>query len=142
MASLRLFEPTLSDPMDSLLRRFMTPMRLDRNMEELDIRVDIVEKEGAFKVRADLPGVRKEDINVRIDGNMVQIDAETKQEKDIREEGGKVLRSERFYGSVSRTFSLAQDVDESKAIAKYENGVLTLELPKKTSTAAKRLAIS
>jgi HSP20 family protein len=142
MASLRLFDPTLNDPLDTMFRRFLSPMRMDRNLEELDIRVDVMEKNGAFKVRADLPGVKKEDINVRIDGNIVQIDAETKKEKDVKEEGGKLLRSERYYGSVSRTFSLAQDVDESKAVARYEDGVLTLDLPKKATTASKRLAIS
>jgi HSP20 family protein len=142
MASLRLFDPTLNDPLDTMFRRFLSPMRMDRNLEELDIRVDVMEKNGAFKVRADLPGVKKEDINVRIDGNIVQIDAETKKEKDVKEEDGKVLRSERYYGSVSRTFSLAQDVDEAKAVAKYEDGVLTLDLPKKATSASKRLAIS
>ena len=142
MASLRLFEPTLSDPLDTMFRRFMAPMRVEKNLDELDIRIDVVENDGHFKVKADLPGVKKEDINVRIDGNIVQIDAETKQEKDVKDEGGKVLRSERYYGAVSRTFSLAQDVDESKAVAKYENGVLTLDLPKKATTTSKRLAIS
>lgn len=142
MASLRLFEPTVTDPMDIMFRRFLTPMRSDRTPEELSIRVDVVEQDRGFKVRADLPGVKKEDINVRIDGNIVQIDAESKEEKDIKDEGGKILRCERYCGMVSRTFSLAQDVDESKAVAKYENGVLTLELPKKTSTASKRLEIN
>lgn len=142
MASLRLFEPTVTDPLDIMFRRFLTPMRSDRSADELSIRVDVMEKNGAFQVRADLPGVKKEDINVRIDGNIVQIDAESKQEKDIKDEGGKLLRSERYCGSVSRTFSLAQDVDETKAVAKYEDGVLTLDLPKKTTTASKRLAIN
>jgi HSP20 family protein len=119
----------------------MSPTRLERSNEELDIRVDVVEKDGIFKIRADIPGVKKEDINVRIDGNMVQIDAETKQEKDFKSNGDKVLRSERYYGSVSRVFTLTQDVDESKAVAKYENGVLTLDLPKKATSSAKRLDI-
>ena len=142
MASLRLFEPTLNDPFESMFRRFMSPMRMERNLDELDIRVDVVEKDGHFKVRADLPGMKKEDINVRIDGNIVQIDAETKQDKEFKEDGGKMLRSERYYGAVSRSFTLAQDVDESKAVAKYEDGVLTLDLPKKETTASKRLSIS
>lgn len=141
MASLRLFEPTLNDPFDSMFRRFMAPMRADRSLDELDVRVDVVEKDGMFQVRADLPGVKKEDINVRIDGNLVQIDAETKGEKEFKENGGKVLRSERYYGSVSRAFTLAQDVDEATAKAKYENGVLTLELPKKATSATKRLTV-
>jgi HSP20 family protein len=142
MASLRLFEPALNDPFESMFRRFLAPARMDRALEELDVRVDVVEKNGAFKVRADLPGVKKEDINVRIDGNLVQIDAETKGEKEFKGSGDKVLRSERYYGSVSRAFTLTQDVDETKAVAKYEDGVLTLDLPKKATSASKRLTIS
>jgi HSP20 family protein len=142
MSSLRLFEPALNDPFDSLLRRFMTPMRFERSLDELDIRVDVLDKDGFFKICADLPGVKKEDISVRIDGNLVQIDAETKSEKEFKDNGGKLLRNERYYGAVSRAFSLSQDVDETKAVAKYEDGVLTLELPKKTTTASKRLTIN
>jgi HSP20 family protein len=142
MASLRLFEPALNDPFESMFRRFLSPTRIDRTLDELDVRVDVVEKNGTFKVRADLPGVKKEDINVRIDGNLVQVDAETKGEREFKGEGDKVLRSERYYGSVSRAFTLPQDVDEGKAVAKYEDGVLTLELPKKATSAAKRLAVN
>lgn len=142
MASLRLFEPALNDPFESMFRRFLSPTRIDRTLDELDVRVDVVEKNGTFKVRADLPGVKKEDINVRIDGNLVQLDAETKGEREFKGEGDKVLRSERYYGSVSRAFTLPQDVDEGKAVAKYEDGVLTLELPKKATSAAKRLAVN
>ncbi len=142
MPNLRLFEPTIADPFESMFRRFMAPVRIDRNLENLDIRVDVVEKDGSFKVRADLPGVKKEDINVRIDGNLVQINAQTLDEKEFQGEDGKVLRSERYCGSVSRAFTLTQDVDEAKATAKYENGILTLELPKKASSASKRLTIS
>lgn len=142
MSNLRLFEPALNDPFDSLLRRFMTPMRFERSLDELDIRVDVLDKDGMFKICADLPGVKKEDISVRIDGNLVQIDAETKSEKEFKENGGKLLRNERYYGAVSRAFSLSQDVDETKAVAKYEDGVLTLELPKKATSASKRLTIN
>lgn len=142
MASLRLFDPTLNDPIETMFRRFAAPLRFERNLENLDIRIDVVEKDDHFKVRADLPGVKKEDINVRIDGNIVQIDAETKGEKEFKEDGGKVLRSERYYGSVSRTFTLTQDVDDAKAVAKYENGVLTLDLPKKATSVSKRLTVS
>ena len=85
--------------------------------------------------------MKKDDISVRIDGNIIQIDAEAKKQKDTKESGGKVLRSERWEGAVSRTFSVAQDVDDTKATAKYEDGVLTLELPKKATTATKRISI-
>lgn len=141
MSNLRLFEPVLNDSFESMFKRFMAPMRVETDTGSLDVRVDVTEKDGTYTVRADLPGVKKDEINVRIDGNMVQIDAEVKHEKDTKDSGGKVLRSERYYGAVSRAFTLAQDVDEAKATAKYENGVLTLELPKKATTASKRLAI-
>jgi len=141
MSNLRLFEPALNDPFESMFRRFMAPLRSERSLEELDVRLDVVEKDGNFKVRADLPGVKKENINVRIDGNLVQIDAETKDEKEFKGDGGKVVRSERYYGSVSRAFTLAQDVDEAKATAKYEDGVLTLDLPKKAGGGSKRLTV-
>lgn len=141
MSNLRLFEPALSDSFESMFKRFMAPMRVDADTGSLDMRVDVTEKDGTYTVRADLPGVKKEDINVRIDGNIVQIDAEAKRQKDTKEGGGKVLRSERYYGAVSRAFTVAQDVDEAKATAKYEDGVLTLELPKKATSASKRLAV-
>lgn len=141
MSNLRLFDPAIADPFESMFRRFMAPMQLDRRLDDLDMPVDIIEKDGMFKVRADIPGVKKEDINVRIDGNLVQIEAHTKDEKDFKENGGKVLRSERYSGMVSRTFSLAQDVDDAKATAKYEDGVLTLDLPKKAGSSSRTLAI-
>ena len=144
MSRLSLFDPSFSEPVESMFRRFMTPRLFDKDLfEGMDVRVDVVEKNDVYKVRADLPGVKKENINVRIDGNIVHIDAETQDAKEFRGDGGKVLRSERYYGAVSRTFSLAEDVDESKAVAKYSDGVLSLELPKKaaSASAAKRIAI-
>lgn len=146
MSNLSLFEPrifkaALSDPFDSMLKRFMVPMRMDMESGLFDMRLDVTEVDGKYKVSADIPGFKKDDINVRIDGNIVQIDAAAKKKSETKDEGGKVLRSERWEGAVSRTFSLTQDVDESKATAKYEDGVLMLELPKKEATTSKRLQI-
>ena len=124
-----------------MFKRFMAPMRMELENGALDMRVDVTEVDGMYKVRADIPGVKKDDINVRIDGNVIQIDAEAKKEKDTKDSGGKVLRSERWEGSVSRTFSVSQDVDEARVSAKYEDGVLTLELPKKATAPSKRIAI-
>lgn len=137
----RAFDPLLVDPFELMSNRFMAPMRRLMENGSLDIRLDVTEVDGLYKVRADIPGVKKDDINVRIDGNIVQIDAQARKEKETKDDGGKVLRHERWEGAVSRTFSLAQDVDESKAQAKYEDGVLTLELPKKATAASKRIAI-
>jgi HSP20 family protein len=140
MSNLSVFDNAFNEPFEPLFRRFISPLRAEMDVNALQIRVDVEEKDKAYTVRADIPGVKKEDINVRIDGNIVQIDAETRQDKEIKGKG-KLLRSERYYGSISRSFSLTQDIDEAKAIAKYEDGVLNLELPKKQTTASKRLTV-
>jgi HSP20 family protein len=106
----------------------------------MQIKLDVKENDNAYTVHADIPGVKKEDIHVTVEGNMVSISAEKKTEKEEKE-GEKVLRSERFIGKVSRSFSLGNDVDESKAQAKYNDGVLELTLPKKAASASKKVAI-
>ena len=141
MANLRLFEPALSDPFETMFKRFMAPVRLEMENGSLDMRLDVAEMDGLYKVRDDLPGVKKDDIKVRIDGNIIQIDAEVKADPTLEATGVKLLRSERLQGAVSRTFSVAQDVDDAKASAKYEDGVLTLELPKKATTTPKKITI-
>ena len=141
MANLRLFEPALSDPFETIFKRFMAPVRLEMENGSLDMRLDVAEMDGIYKVRADLPGVKKDDINVRIDGNIIQIDAEVKADPALQASGVKLLRSERLQGALSRAFSVAQDVDDTKSSAKYEDGVLTLELPKKNASASKKIAI-
>ena len=104
------------------------------------IKLDLRESDGGYLLQAGLPGVGKEDIHVSIDGSVVTLRAEVKQQ-DKRAEGEKVLRSERYYGAVSRSFQLPQDIDQSAAKAKYDNGVLTLTLPKKQASNAQRLHI-
>ena len=141
MGSLRLFDPAFTEPFDTAMRSFLSPVVLDNEPSPLSMRIDVTEKNGTYRVKADIPSVKKDDINVRIDGNVVQIDAEINREKETKGNGDKVLRSERYYGNVSRTFSLAQDVDDSKVLAKYADGVLTLELPKKASSKAKRVTV-
>lgn len=105
------------------------------------IKVDVKEDGNAYKVQAEIPGVAKEDIHVEIDGGMVTLRAEVKQEdKQTRDE--QVLRSERYFGTVARSFQLPVEVDEKAASAKYDAGVLTLTLPKKSQSASRRLTIS
>ena len=104
------------------------------------IRVDVKETPEAYTLQAEVPGVSKEDSHVNVDGKQVTLRAEINQQ-DSQAEGGRLLRSERYYGAVSRSFQLPVDVDNSAAKAKYENGVLLLTLPKKTAAAAQRLAI-
>ncbi len=108
---------------------------------EPQIKVDVSEDDGAYTVKAEIPGVRKEDINISIEGNTVAISAEVKQQKEEKE-GKRVVRSERYYGSVYRGFTLDHEVDDAKADAAYADGVLTLRLPKKAGTAAKKVTVS
>ena len=104
------------------------------------IKIDVKENGSSYTVQAEIPGVKKDDIHVTIEGGMVMVRAEVKQE-DVQTKDEKVLRSERYYGSVSRGISLPQDVDQSQAKAKYDNGVLTLTLPKKQGASTQKLRI-
>jgi HSP20 family protein len=108
---------------------------------EPEIKLEISEADKAYTVKADVPGVKKEDIQVSIDGNQVSISAEVKQEKEVKD-GEKLLRSERYYGKVARSFSVASDIDESASHAKYNDGVLELVLPKKAATSSRKLTIN
>lgn len=104
-------------------------------------RVDVRETSDAYTVYADLPGVNKDQIAVEIDGNQVTIRAEARQQVE-QKEGQRVLRAERFVGQFARSFVLGSELDDEKANAKYENGVLEVTLPKKQQPAAKRLTIA
>lgn len=104
------------------------------------IKVDVRETPQAYTLHADMPGVAKEDIHVQVDGNVVTLRAEVRQQ-DMQTEGEKVLRSERYHGSVARSFQLPQDIDNSTSKAKYDNGVLMLTLPKKAAVAGQRLMV-
>lgn len=133
MSNLARFNPfsELRDPFaDDFFKGFaMRPMY--RLMEgEPQMRLDLTEDEKNFFVKAEIPGVKKEDIKVSVDGNQVSLSAEIKKEKQEKE-GAKLIRSERYYGSVSRSLILDESVDQSAALAKYEDGVLLLTLPKK-----------
>lgn len=125
---------------DDLFRGFFVRPVAFEGQPQMQIRMDLKETDTAYTVHADIPGVKKEDIHVSIDGNRVSISAETKMEKEEKK-GEKVLRSERYFGKVSRSFTLAQDVDEAKAQAKYSDGVLELTLPKKTASSARKVTV-
>ncbi len=132
---------TRYDSFDDLFRGFFVrPVELGNAPAMPAIKMDVKEQDNHFLVHAELPGVKKEDIHVTIDGNHVAISAEIKQEKEVKD-GERLLRSERYFGKVSRSFQLAHDVDEAKASAKYNDGVLELTLPKRAATTNKRLLI-
>ncbi|HEY1230377.1 MAG TPA: Hsp20/alpha crystallin family protein [Ramlibacter sp.] len=121
--------------------RDMTPRALRDMAGEPMIGLDIAESDQAYTVRAEIPGVKKEDIKVEVQGNRVAITAESRRESE-QKEGERVVRSELFYGQQHRTFTLDHDLDETKATAKYVDGMLELTLPKKAGGGASKLQIS
>ena len=133
------------NPFDDLFNEFsrgfwVKPLAMPAGTE-LSIKVDVKEDEKSYTVRADIPGVKKEEIQVDVDGNVVSLRAETKQEKEEKK-GEKVIYSERSYGMASRSFTLPAEVDAKGAKAEYKDGVLNLTLPKKSNGGGKRIAVS
>jgi HSP20 family protein len=142
------FDP-LSDlarmsPIRSLdeLFRDLTPRSMLRELQQAEpqINVEVTENDQAYIVRAEIPGAKKEDIKVDVRGNRISITAETRREREMKE-GDRVLRSEIMYGQMSRTIMLEQEVDDSKADAKYADGVLEMTLPKKAAGGGSKLQI-
>ena len=119
---------------------YVKPLHGDPLPTPEKIKVDVKETDKAYLVQAEVPGVTKEDIHVSLDGNVVSLRAEVKQQ-DTATKDEKVLRTERYYGAVSRSFQLPMEIDQAEARAKYDNGVLTLTLPKKLTGGSQRLVI-
>jgi len=138
MSNLTAYVPFAESGFDELFRGFFRPVRVEK--APAAIMMDVTEQDNAYVVRAEIPGVTKEDIQVSIEGNQVTIGAEVKREKDVKD-GERLLRSERYYGSVYRGFTLPVEVDETTSNAKYENGVLELTLAKKPANAGRKLTI-
>ena len=141
MANITRFSP-FDDTLDDLFRGFFVrPVNFEGQASApAQFRVEVAEKDKEYVLRGELPGVKKDDINITIDGDTVAIMAEVKNEKDVKD-GERVLRSERHYGKLYRAFTLGQAVDEAGAQAKYADGVLELTLPKKAAVQAKRISI-
>ena len=106
----------------------------------LAARFDVIEKDDRFEARIEIPGVTKEGIDVQIDGAVVRVKAEAKAGEPSAE-GERVLHSNRVTRAWARNFTLPAEVAEDRAEARYENGVLTLTLPKKEVVQPRRLAI-
>lgn len=119
---------------------FVRPLHGDALPSADKIRIDVIDEGDAYRVHADVPGVAKEDIHVHVDGNTVTLLAQVNQH-DQQQRNGQVVRSERYRGTVSRAFSLAADLDKATAKARFENGVLTLNLPKAKAAGASRLNV-
>ena len=118
---------------------FVRPVGLPAETD-LKMKIDVSEDDRSYTVQADIPGVKKEDIQIDVEGDTVSLRAEMKQAKEEKK-GEKVVYSERSYGMVSRSFSLPSEVDDKAAKAEYKDGVLKLVLPKKSNGGAHRISI-
>ncbi|MFO1362939.1 MAG: Hsp20/alpha crystallin family protein [Burkholderiales bacterium] len=141
MANVTRYDP-FNDLFDDLMKGFFVrPIAADAaTAAPRGMKLEVSEQPEAFKVQAEIPGVKKDEIQVTIDGDQVTIGAEVRNEKDVKE-GERVVHSERYYGRVSRAFRLGTEIDQSKAQARYTDGVLELVLPKKVTAAARKLTI-
>jgi len=138
MHHLRVYDPFARAAFNEVLRGFLQPS--DAVKAGPEIRIDASESDKVYTVRAEIPGVNKDDIHVTIEGGEVTISAEVKRDHETRE-GERVLRSERYEGSATRTFTFATEIDEAASEAKYENGVLALTLVKKAPAAGRKLTV-
>ena len=138
MHNVTVYRPFAHTGFDEFFRDFFRPVRVEKSAAP--IKVDVVETDTAFVVKAEIPGVSKDEIQVSIDGDVVTIGADVKRESETKE-GERVIRSERYSGSVYRAFTLPVEIDEAASNAKYENGVLELTLAKKPTAVAHKLTI-
>ncbi len=139
MTTVQVYDPFADTAFDDLFRGFFKPVRPLRDGPAA-IKVDVTETPESYVVHAEIPGVKKEDIQVTIEGNQVTIAAEVKRETE-QKEGERALRSERYYGAVYRSFVLPAELDEATSQAKYEGGVLELTLAKKAQPAGRKLTV-
>lgn len=137
MSSLKVYSP-FDNTVEDMLQRILRPMQPEWDMPQ--IKLDVTENDASYLITADLPGVKKEDIQLTVHGNLLSISAETQQEKEETTEG-KQIRRERHYGHVYRSITFDQDIDAGHCDAQYENGVLKLTLPKQESSGVRRLTI-
>ena len=147
MTALARFEPRNDlmsfEPFSDMFRRFMEMSDWPSLRMESGMRLDIDENDKAYLIKAEMPGAKKEDIRVSVDGNYVSISAESREEKKEtkKHNGERTLLREMHYGSWSRGLTLPHEVDNNAADAKFENGVLSLTLPKRAPTSSKPIAI-
>ena len=140
MASLQIYDPFADAGIDDLFRGFFRPVRSAERNAPAAAKIDVTESDKGYVVHAEIPGVTKDEIQVAVEGNQETISAEVKRNGETKD-GERVLRSERYYGAVYRSFTLPSELDEANSEAKYDNGVLELRLAKKPAVAGRRLTV-
>ncbi|KVG72040.1 heat-shock protein Hsp20 [Burkholderia ubonensis] len=143
MSNMTRYDPFSMEPVSDLFQGLLRPLRGLTTTDEPDLasmKIDVTESDAAYSVKAELPGVAKEDIDVQVTGRTVSINAKVERSKE-QKEGERVIRRERYSGAISRSFSLADEIDEANATAAYQDGILSLTLPKKAPVGQKKLTI-
>ena len=138
------FEPFRTHSLQDQISRLFNEA-FDRSADESSITtwapaVDIFETEQELVVKADLPDIKPEELDIRVENNILTIRGERKFEKKVNENN--YLRVERSYGSFSRSFSLANTVNSEAIKAEYKNGVLTLTIPKREEAKPKQIKVN
>ena len=136
---------TRYNPFDELFKDFgkgfwVKPLAVPAEAA-VEMKLDVKEDDKSYTIRAEIPGVKKDDIKVDVDGNLVSVRAEVRQEKEEKQDE-KIVYSERSYGMASRSFTLPGEVDAGGAKAEYKDGLLSLTLPKKANGGGKRVPVS
>ncbi len=130
------------DPVEDFFRGFFVrPVEFGKKDEAAPMRIDVRENAEGYEVHAEMPGVRKEDIHVQVDGPLVSISAERRQAKEARD-GDRLIRSERYFGKIARSFQLGADVDVEHTVARFADGVLSLQLPRKETQPKRNITIA
>ncbi|MCB1909881.1 MAG: Hsp20 family protein [Rhodocyclaceae bacterium] len=129
------------DPVEDFFRGFFVrPVEFGKHDQIAPMRVDVRENAEGYEVHAEMPGVNKEDIQVHVEGSLVSISAERRQDKEERE-GDRLIRSERHFGKIARSFQLGAELDAERTLARFADGVLTLKLPRKEVQPKQNIAI-
>lgn len=141
MRNLMPYSPAFSsDSLPDVFQVFLRPIRQQLAEGVAGMDIDVTETEGVYTLKAEIPGVSKEDLTVEVDDNTVTIRADKEQNKEVKDEG-RVIQQERFWGQMERTVSFSSSIDESGIKATYQNGLLTLTLPKKPGHGNRKILI-
>lgn len=147
MSALTRFDEARNDlmlsPFDDLFRRFLRNTSWPAERMPQDMKLDISENDKEYVIKAEIPGAKKDEIQVKVDRQFVSISADVKEEKKEtqKQDGERILLQEMRYGHVERAFTLPGEVDGKDCVAKYDNGVLTLTLPKRGPSTSKTIAV-
>lgn len=125
---------------DNLVENYFAPVGVESSRGHVSPRINVTESATAYTVEAELPGVTKENVKISVEGKLVTLEAEVKRNVE-RKEGEAIVFAERTTEKFSRSFKLAAEVDDARSVAKLENGILTLTLPKKEELRPKQIQV-